>query len=127
MKTVFIVEDDTMYQLILKHLIMKEHADAVVSTFSNGLPAITEIKKIESEKGPMPDIILLDINMPIMDGWQFLDTVNGLGPDTFSHTDIYIISSSLDVRDRERAIANPYVKEYIYKPVTPEQLAQMLH
>lgn len=126
MRTIFIVEDDPMYQLILKHLLLKEHRDINISTFNNGQPALVELKKIEAGKNKMPGIILLDINMPVMDGWQFLDGLRDLGVDAIGGTAIYIISSSLDIRDKERALADPRVKGYLYKPVTAEQMNEML-
>jgi CheY-like chemotaxis protein len=126
MKKVFIVDDDNMYQLILKHLIMKVNKNVIVETFDNGAPAIVALSALAVSGGALPDIILLDINMPGMDGWQFLSAVRAVSNNIAEKLNIYVISSSLDMRDKERAHACEIVRDYICKPVSNLQLREML-
>jgi len=124
MKKVFIVDDDNMYQMILKYQMLKVNKELYVQSFANGRPAMELLTQLPDTE--LPDIILLDINMPTMDGWQFLAACEQLPEERLNRSVIYMISSSLDTRDKERALASRFVKEYICKPVTAEQLAQML-
>ena len=72
-KDVFVIDDDKVFHFIIKKLFSKNNIDINPSFYMNGLEAIEEIKEKISNGVTMPDLILLDINMPIMDGWQFLD------------------------------------------------------
>ena len=72
-KKVFIVDDDKVFHFIIKKLLLKNNIQTEPVFFENGFDAIEELKdKIDSEND-LPDLILVDINMPIMDGWQFLE------------------------------------------------------
>ncbi len=72
-KDVFVIDDDKVFHFIIKRLFSKNNIDISPSFYLNGLDAIEEIKEKINSGNTLPDLILLDINMPIMDGWQFLD------------------------------------------------------
>ena len=76
--------------------------------------------------GIFPDIIFLDINMPVMDGWEFLEAYRAIEeklPDTIS---IYLVSSSVDKNDIMRSRQFKYVTDYLVKPVYKEKFSQVL-
>ncbi len=124
-KKVFIIDDDLVYQLILKKMMTKVYPDAIIETYQNGSRALEAIAGIAAGNGEFPNVIFLDINMPVMDGWQFLEGV-AQHQELNTNTRIYMISTSLDMRDKERALSHPQVKEYIYKPITTDKMKEVL-
>jgi CheY-like chemotaxis protein len=90
----YVVDDDKVHHFIIKKLLEKNHIQTDVSFFENGHLALDDLKaKLQSGIG-FPDIILLDINMPVLDGWQFLAEFNQI-KDSIQHSiAIYIVTSS---------------------------------
>jgi len=72
-KDVFVIDDDKIFHFIIKKLFLKNNIDVNPQFYLNGLEAMEEIRSNINSGKDLPDLILLDINMPIMDGWQFLD------------------------------------------------------
>ena len=82
-----------------------------------------DIQKNNPEK--LPDYILLDINMPIMNGWEFLDEYKRLNIDPAGKSKIFIISSSVFSNDINKARSYPLVKSFISKPLSVEKIKEM--
>jgi CheY-like chemotaxis protein len=120
---VFVVDDDKIFHFIIKKLLLNNSIDVSPSFFENGLEAIEGIKsKLEHGENP-PDLILLDINMPILDGWQFLEEFRMLKNRLQKEITIYIISSSDNIIDRNRAKDfKEEITDYYLKPITIEGL-----
>ncbi len=72
MKKVYLIDDDDIFVFLTKKTILKVSEDVDVEVFSDGLQAITHLKQIYSKEELLPDVIFLDLNMPVMDGWEFL-------------------------------------------------------
>ncbi len=122
-KDVFVVDDDKVYHFIIKKLLTKNNIDITPSFYLNGLEAIEEIKgKIKSGTS-LPDLIFLDINMPIMDGWQFLDELKKTNDIVDKNTTIYLVSSSDSSSDINKAKEyQDQIKDFFFKPMTAEDL-----
>lgn len=120
---VFVVDDDKIFHFIIKKLLVSNNINVEPEFFENGLQAIEGIKsKLDREEAP-PDLILLDINMPILDGWQFLEEFKLLKERIGKEIIIYIISSSDNTFDRSRADDfKDEIKDYYLKPITIEGL-----
>ncbi len=73
-----------------------------------------------------PEVILLDINMPELDGWQFLEQFTPIRQKAPHPVEIYLVSSSVDARDIQKAHEHPEVKSYIIKPLTRENLGHII-
>ncbi len=100
---VFVVDDDKIFHFIIKKLLVSNNINVEPEFFENGLQAIEGIKnKLDKEEAP-PDLILLDINMPILDGWQFLEEFKAIKNRIQKEISIYIISSSDNTVDRNKA------------------------
>jgi CheY-like chemotaxis protein len=74
----------------------------------------------------LPDIIFLDINMPVMDGWQFLDSFRNIEDMLSKKITIYLVSSSVDKNDMSRSKQISLVKDYLIKPVYKDMFSQVL-
>lgn len=123
---ILLVDDDEINNFISIKLIKKALANAEISACLNGKIAIdelTELQKTDPDK--LPDFILLDINMPIMNGWEFLDEYKRLNIDS-NKTQIFIISSSVFSNDISKARSYPLVKNFISKPLSVEKIREML-
>ena len=120
---VFVVDDDKIFHFIIKKLLLNNNINVRPDFFENGLEAIEGIKsKLDNGENP-PDLILLDINMPILDGWQFLEEFKLLKKFLKQEITIYIISSSDNLVDRNRAKDfKEDIKDYYLKPMTIESL-----
>lgn len=123
---VFVVDDDKIYHFILKKLLKKNNIEVTPHFFENGLEAIESLKQKTSESNGLPDLILLDINMPVMDGWQFLEEYKKIKGNFLKDTVIYMISSSNSPYDMDKAKQFPEeVKDYFMKPVCLEDLSRI--
>jgi CheY-like chemotaxis protein len=118
--SIFVVDDDLVYHFIIKKLFSKCNIDVKTKYFFNGLEAIDELKeKVASDN--IPDLILLDINMPVYDGWQFLDEFKKLKANLSKNIEVYLVSSSNDISDLNKSkMYQDEVKKYYYKPMTQE-------
>ncbi|WP_395053083.1 response regulator [Flavobacterium sp.] len=117
--TVFIIDDDIVFHFIIKKLFLKTDLQVNTNYFFNGLEAIEVLRNQEI----VPDLILLDINMPIYDGWQFLEEFRNLKASLNKNIDVFLISSSNDISDiNKAAYYKDEVKRYCNKPLTIQEL-----
>jgi two-component system chemotaxis response regulator CheY len=120
---VFVVDDDKIFHFIIKKLLVSNNINVEPEFFENGLLAIEGIKNKLDNQQKAPDLILLDINMPILDGWQFLEEFKLIKERIEKEIIIYIISSSDNTFDRNRAKDfKDEIKDYYLKPITIDGL-----
>ncbi|WOK04344.1 response regulator [Imperialibacter roseus] len=123
---IYVVDDDDIYQYAVKKKILKRKLSAEVSTFKNGKDAILHLGEVVKVGGRLPDVIFLDLNMPIMDGWDFLNEYARLRPHVNKKILLYIVSSSIQDSDIDRARSMYGVTDYIVKPIDDERLDDIL-
>lgn len=123
--TAYIVDDDPIFVYSLKKLISLRNLCDEVLSYPNGADALEALKNANDTGFLIPDIILLDINMPIMDGWEFLNEYAKLLPTFKKPITLYLLSSSVDDADIKRANAIEAVRRYITKPVTQARLVEI--
>ena len=124
-KTIFVIDDDEIYTYALRKLIGLRHSSPVLHEFANGKIAYDFLADPQNAHN-IPDIIFLDINMPVMDGWKFMEHYVQIKPQLGKNINIYMLSSSISEKDRSRAKSIDEVSEYIVKPVTKDKVAQLL-
>ncbi len=118
---VFVVDDDKVHHFIIKKLLEKNNIQVNPCFFENGQDALSDIKAKLNQSENLPDLILLDINMPVLDGWQFLEEFNELKKKILKEIVIYVVSSSEDYfnADKLEQFKN-LIAEYHVKPMTNE-------
>jgi len=126
MKKVFLIDDDDIFVFLTKKTILKVTTDIEVEVFSDGFQAITHLKNIHDEKERLPDVIFLDLNMPVMDGWEFLEEYQDLYQSFARKTELYIVSSSISPHEMERSKNISSVADFIIKPLVKEKFLEII-
>ncbi len=122
-KIVWVIDDDLIYQKIISKLIQKSGVFSAQSSFMNGKEAITALQKqVIDDDSFVPDIILLDINMPIMDGWEFMEEIIKIKSKIKKQIFIYIVSSSIAIEDKNKSKTFTDIISYIPKPICVDDL-----
>ena len=117
----FLIDDDTIQNHLVKMTIKKIDREIDLTFFSNPILALDFLSKI-SDIDSNPDFILLDLNMPELSGWQFLEQYAKF-PIT---SKVAILSSTIDANDVEKSKTFPLVFHFCNKPLTPEKLIEIL-
>jgi len=128
-KKVLCVDDDTISLTISQLLLKKTGFAQAVDTVIDGSEALEYFEHLFStEPNPAeaaPELILLDINMPVMNGWEFLQEYNPRFRDKLLNTHIVILSSTIDPEDFALAKQYPVVTQFISKPLSIENLEEL--
>lgn len=112
-----LIDDDRVHAFVVERMLQKTQNCQDLMVFNDGMHALHFFKKI-TDIDKTPDIIFLDINMPVIDGWSFLDEFEKIKDSLPKQIDIYMVSSSNNPFDRARAKSLKMVKDYIPKPIT---------
>ncbi|MDO7174009.1 response regulator [Mariniflexile sp. AS56] len=119
-----IIEDDPTHVYITKRYLNLTGIVESILICSNGKDAFDKLKAIIASGKNLPELILLDLNMPIWDGWQFLDAFKEIP--TKQKINIYILTSSDSQKDMERAEQYNMNSNYIVKPVSLDKLKDII-
>ncbi|UJH66082.1 response regulator [Allomuricauda sp. SCSIO 65647] len=125
-KRACVIDDDPIYTYWAKKIMGELKFSESILVFENGYDAIKGLKEITEKGEKLPEVILLDLNMPIMDGWDFLEDFIKLPHHNEDKVYVYIVSSSIAQRDLERAKDFDIVHNYILKPLTIKKLDGIL-
>ena len=115
-----IIDDDPIFIFGAKRMMELAEFCNSFMIFNNGEEALNSLKPLMDSGENIPEVILLDINMPIMDGWQFLDEFVKI--EAHKLITVFIVSSSIDPLDRKRVEAYKNVSNFIVKPITPDMI-----
>ncbi|MET0759299.1 MAG: response regulator [Flavobacterium sp.] len=125
-KTIAIIDDDDIFVYITKKAVEQINLVEQIKVFGNGKDAIDYLKENCCKPELLPEIILLDLSMPIMDGWQFLDEYTKIKPKIGKKIIIYIVTSSISPDDMKRAKKIDAVSDFIIKPITKDKLIEII-
>jgi CheY-like chemotaxis protein len=120
-----VVDDDEIFQVIARKMMAICAPQWKIQTFPNGQEALKYLKQYATDPDKIPDVVLLDINMPVMDGWMFLDEFQRVKSQLTKTMKIYLASSSIDSQDIDRGKSNPNLVDYIIKPLTVETIGKI--
>ncbi|KAA5538850.1 response regulator [Adhaeribacter rhizoryzae] len=123
-KIILLVDDDDTSRFLAKRVFKRVAVEVDILTASHGLEALDIVKEV-CQREQCPELILLDINMPIMDGFEFLEQLQKSADLSCAAIKIVLLSSSTHQLDLARARKYPVV-DFIEKPLTPEKLARFL-
>lgn len=125
-KRIMLIDDDPLCILISTKIIELNPSLKVIS-FSNAEEALAQLKLwYVSDSTMFPDFIFLDINMPVMNGWQFLEETQKLPEDFRNKCNIIMLSSSVNPVDVKKSMSFEPVSDFVSKPLTVEKLKNLL-
>lgn len=120
MKKYLLIDDEEIFNFIQSEVIHLHNRSDEVVMYSSGEEALAYIKSLLEQEAALPDFILLDIRMPNMNGFEFLDELMQFELKVFAKTSIYLLSSSIDERDIKKSLEYPFVKGFKGKPLSEE-------
>lgn len=126
-KTIYIIDDDKLFVFLTRKSIEETNMTTEIKEFGDGQMAIEELRKIAGQPDVLPDIIFLDLSMPVMDGWEFLKEYSALEPKIGKKIKLYIFSSSISPHDIERANGIGAVTDFIIKPLSKEKFIEVIN
>ncbi|AWX44252.1 hypothetical protein HME9304_01252 [Flagellimonas maritima] len=125
-ETSCIIDDDPIFIYGTKRIMKEIDFCNDILVFNNGQDAMDGLNELTSQGKDLPSVIFLDLNMPIMNGWEFLEDFVQIPNNNREKVTVYIISSSVDPRDLERIKNYDVVNNYILKPLSPQDLEEVL-
>lgn len=124
LKTVVVVDDDPIYIQAFKNLLSTWEIPNPFLFFEDAKEALHFFRL--KEASVLPEILLLDLNMPEINGWKFLERFAEIRPQPQKNILIYLVSSSIWEEDLKRANKNKLVTEFISKPILKQKLQEIL-
>ncbi|WP_333596130.1 response regulator [Schleiferia thermophila] len=121
---IMLVDDDPIFNFIVRKLIESTKIEHELEEYLDGSEAMEAIKQKKSPD-ELPDRILLDINMPKVNGWQFLEALRHLN--ISKDVSVTIVTSSIDGEDRRKAFSFPEIDEFLIKPISKKEIAEILN
>lgn len=122
---VLLIDDDPIFIMICKrYMDICSFADEIIAC-ENGQKGLDWVKNCLASGDQLPDFIFLDINMPVMNGWDFLEEVSPLFPDFNTPFYLIILSSTVNQADFEKSKKFPIIKEFFTKPITLEMFIEL--
>ncbi|MGX5816859.1 response regulator [Chitinophaga lutea] len=125
LRSIFIVDDDPIHQQITEIMLDRLQVAEHVSRFSDAQEVLEHIRGHMHDTDALPDVILLDLNMPVMDGWEFLEAFEKMREQLPRHVKVYVLTSSIDEKDREHVRSFSFVAGYLTKPLSKEVILQL--
>lgn len=126
MKTIFLIDDDPVFVYLTKKIICSVNGACNIREFADGELAIDQLRDICGDSDLLPDIIFVDLSMPVMDGWEFLNEYDRLWPELRKPIELFIVSSSISPQEVERSKAYRAVTDFLIKPVAKGKIAEIM-
>lgn len=122
---VWIVDDEPISRFIMRRCIPDNGEFVIAGEFDDGQKAMDKLKSLQHNDDAFPDVIILDVNMPLLDGWEFME----LFQDLFKKNDspkVFIVSSSEHEDDIARSHEFAAIEEYLLKPISMEVMERVM-
>ncbi|MGI4884026.1 MAG: response regulator [Janthinobacterium lividum] len=121
----YVIENDRITATVTELVLRKHLRRGEVRTYGNGRLALDGLGEALRSGHAVPDLILLDLDMPVMDGWEFLDALRSVP--VAKHLCVFVLTSSIHPDDAGKAKRYPQVKGFFSKPLSSESVAWMQH
>lgn len=125
---VMTIDDDSMGQMLSEIILSDQNfCDSIVKIYDGkmALDYFEEQSKLPINEQKIPSLVLLDINMPIIDGWDFLNRYNAEFKSFHTRTKIIVLTSSLDPNTEIKAVEHPLIFKYIAKPLEHKHIVEL--
>ena len=117
---IFIIDDDPLSVFLTENMLILEDGTHEITTFLSGKEALEAL--YTANEAAIPEWIFVDLNMPIMDGWGFLDALAPIAHLLCKTCSIYVLTSSINIADAHRIKEYPFVSGLIQKPIRSEDI-----
>ncbi|HWD89842.1 MAG TPA: response regulator [Mucilaginibacter sp.] len=125
MKKLVVIDDDPIDHFLIKHMMRgNEYFDTTTYAVDGSL-ILDYIEENGNKPEKLPDVILLDLNMPMFTGWDFLERMQAISSAVKKNIKVHVLTSSLRVEDSEHAEQYPFVRSVISKPLTPNTIEKI--
>lgn len=126
MKSIFLIDDDPIFVYLTRRIIASIDRQCKINEFTDGELAIRYLEEICGKPELLPDIILMDISMPVMDGWEFLKEYSQLRSKIKKDIALYIVSSSISPQEVERSKGFSAVSDFLIKPLERGKIVEII-
>ena len=126
MKTIFLIDDDPIFVYLTRRIIGSIKCPCEIREFKDGELAMSYLYEMRDEAESLPDIIFLDLSMPVMDGWEFLNQYSELKPKLKKEIALFIVSSSISPQEVERSKSYLAVTDFLIKPVEKGKIVEIM-
>lgn len=124
---IILIDDDAVTNLVNKKIIHLTFPSIRVTAYTNAAVALNDLREtVEKDATQLPDLIFLDINMPHMDGWEFLNEFTALSNSALQKTKIIMLTSSVDINDIAKSKTYKAVADFLSKPLSKDNLRNVL-
>lgn len=125
LQQVWVIDDDPINNIVFRKLSdFTAFTDKLVD-FVSAVDALDQLQQLASDNDALPDAIFLDVSMPIVSGWDFLDRLKNILSTNLDSVTIYMLTSSSNQSDIHRAARHTCVNDYIVKPMTVDKLNEI--
>ena len=120
--TLFVVDDDEMFQKIMRMTLLRYKSFDNIVHFRDTRSALQHLLENKLTPGKLPEALFVDLNLPVLNGWAFLDELGEIYHTLSKKINVYIVTTSVNRFDRLKAEGYDFVKEFISKPVYGDKL-----
>ncbi len=124
---ILLVDDDEITNYLSSEILQQQFSNAEISIATNGEEAMKYLFGNLKHKQPLPDIMLVDINMPHMDGWEFIEILDAHNAEEFRAVNIFMYTSSEYFEDINRGKSHRMLKNILTKPLTDNDIKEIVH
>jgi CheY-like chemotaxis protein len=124
---VCLIDDDNIYQYTARVILESTGLAKEIRSFYNGSEAIAYFRDEKNmQADTLPDVIFVDINMPVMNGWEFLEEYHKFCAMLPKNIAVYVVSSSIDSNDMQKSRSYRAVNDYLVKPVNRSKYQELM-